>query len=162
MAAMSDPPPPRSGIAGVGGSGQPEPEPFRPDSGSAATDWLGIETVTAGDGEARLRMPTRPEMADRADVVHRGFIGLLADSAMGRAMSTVLPDGGRHDSFDLKLSFVSPALVGEPLEAVGTVLHSGRRTGVVECRVAGEGGRLVATATATFIVTLPAASGSQS
>jgi acyl-coenzyme A thioesterase PaaI-like protein len=35
------------------------------------------------------------------------------------------------------------------------VLHSGCRTGVAECRVAGEDGRLVATATATFIVYLP-------
>jgi acyl-coenzyme A thioesterase PaaI-like protein len=35
------------------------------------------------------------------------------------------------------------------------VLHAGRRTGVAECRVEGEDGRLVATATATFIVKLP-------
>jgi uncharacterized protein (TIGR00369 family) len=123
---------------------------------SAATDWLGIEIVSAAGGEALLRMPTRPEMGNRAGVVHGGFIALLADSAMGRAMSTVLPDGERHFSFDLKMSFVSPGRLGEPLEAVGRVLHSGHRTGVAECRVAGEDGRLVATATATFIVTLPA------
>jgi uncharacterized protein (TIGR00369 family) len=67
----------------------------------------------------------------------------------------VLPDGERHFSFDLKTSFISPGRIGEPLEAVGTVLHSGRRTGVAECRVTAGGNRLVATATATFIVKMP-------
>ena len=130
---------------------------------SAATDWMGIEVVSAGDGEAVLRMPTRPEMGNRADVVHGGFIALLADSAMGRAMSTALPDGERHYSFDLKMSLVSPGRLGEPLRAVGRVLHSGRRTGVADCRVtAEEDGRLVASATATFIVVLPSGTGSQS
>jgi uncharacterized protein (TIGR00369 family) len=123
--------------------------------GSAATDWMGIEVVAAGDGRAVLRMPARPEMRNRAGVVHGGFIALLADSAMGRAMSTVLPDGERHFSFDLKMSFIASGQVGEILEAVGTVLHSGRRTGVADCRVAGGDGRLVATATASFFVSLP-------
>lgn len=131
-------------------------------SGSAATDWMGIVVESAEGGEAVLRMPTHAEMANRAQVVHGGFLALLADSAMGRAMSTVLPHGERHFSFDLKLSFISPGKVGEPLLAVGRVLHSGRRTGVAECRVAAEDGRLVATATATFIVITPSASGSES
>ncbi|HXM53999.1 MAG TPA: PaaI family thioesterase [Candidatus Dormibacteraeota bacterium] len=129
--------------------------------GSPSTEWLGIEIASAGEGEAVLRMPARPEMANRADVVHGGFIALLADSAMGRAMSTVLPDGERHYSFDLKMSFISPGRIGEPLEAVGRVLHSGRRTGVADCRVTAGGGRLVATATASFIVALPVPSGSE-
>ena len=128
---------------------------------SASTDWLGIEIASASGGEAVLRMPTRPEMANRVDLVHGGFIALLADSAMGRALSTVLPDGERHVSFDLKMSFISPGRLGEPLEAVGRVLHSGRRTAVADCRVTGEAGRLVATATASFIVALPAPSGSE-
>jgi uncharacterized protein (TIGR00369 family) len=122
---------------------------------SAASTWLGVELVSSGDGQAVLTMPAREEMANRQDVVHGGFIAFLADSAMGRAMSSVLPDGERHYSFDLKLSFVAPGRIGERLTAVGRVLHSGRRTGVAECRVEGQDGRLVATATATFIVKLP-------
>jgi uncharacterized protein (TIGR00369 family) len=131
------------------------------DLGSPATRWLGIEILSAADGRAVLRMPTRLEMGNRAAVVHGGFIALLADSAMGRALSTVLPDGERHYSFDLKMSFVAPGRISEALEAVGTVLHSGRRTGVAECRVTGEDGRLVATGTATFIVAAPAGSESE-
>jgi acyl-CoA thioesterase len=131
-------------------------------AGSAASTWLGVELVSAGDGEAVLTMPARAEMANRRDVVHGGFIAFLADSAMGRAMSSALgeDEGGRgtarpYMSFDLKLSFVSTGRIGERLTAVAKVLHAGRRTGVAECRVEGEDGRLVATATATFIVKLP-------
>jgi uncharacterized protein (TIGR00369 family) len=122
---------------------------------SATAEWLGIDVVSREEGTAILEMPTRPEMGNRAQVVHGGFIALLADSAMGQAMSTVLPEGERHYSFDLKLSFIATGRIGERLRAVSRVLHSGRRTGVAECRVEGEDGRLVATATATFSVFLP-------
>ena len=56
-------------------------------TGSAATSWLGVEVVSAADGRAVVGMPTKPEMANRQDVVHGGFIAFLADTAMGRAMS---------------------------------------------------------------------------
>ncbi len=122
-----------------------------PAAGSAATNWLGIEIEPPADGGVVLSMPTRAEMANRGGVVHGGFIALLADSAMGRAMSSAQAASDRHFSFDLKLSFITTATVGEPLRAVATVLHAGSRTGVAECRVEGPGGRLVATATGTFI-----------
>jgi uncharacterized protein (TIGR00369 family) len=55
-------------------------------------------------------------------------------------------------SFDLKLNFINAAKIGENLRATGHVVHAGRRTAVTECRVEGTGGRLVATASATFAV----------
>ena len=126
---------------------------------SATAAWLGIEQASAGAGEAVLEMPTRTQMGNRAQVLHGGFIALLADSAMGRAMSTMLPEGTKQFSFDLKLNFIAEARIGERLRAVARVLHLGRRTGVAECRVEGEDGRLVATATATFVVFRPSEDG---
>lgn len=114
--------------------------------------WLGLRVVAGEDGTATVELPTRAEMTNSRGVVHGGFIGLLADSAMGRAMASVLPAGGRQLSFDLKVSFISPAEPGETLRAAARVVHRGRRTGVAECRVEGEGGRLVATASGTFVV----------
>ena len=119
---------------------------------SAATTWLGVDLVSAGGGEAVLTMPTREEMANRGNVVHGGFIAFLADTAMGWAMSSALPEGERHYSFDLKLSFIAAARIGETLRATARVVHAGRRTVVAECRIAGKGERLVATASATFAV----------
>ncbi len=126
-----------------------------PEGRSPAWRWLGLELAGFERGAATVVMPTREEMGNHAGVVHGGFISLLADSAMGRSVATAYPEGERHYSFDLKLNFVSPGRIGESLRAVAKVLHSGRRTGVAECRVEGEDGRLIATATASFIVYLP-------
>ena len=92
-------------------------------------------------------------MANHSGFVHGGMISALADSAMGRSIRTIKPGVARAMSFDLKLSFVSAAKVGETLRATGRVIHAGRRTAVAECRIDGPGDRLVATASGTFAIT---------
>ncbi|HET7419521.1 MAG TPA: PaaI family thioesterase [Candidatus Dormibacteraeota bacterium] len=119
---------------------------------SPAWQWLGIVAVELGDGMAVLEMTPAEHMANHAGFVHGGMISALADSAMGRSLRTVKPGVARAMSFDLKLSFIAAAKVGETLRATGRVVHAGRRTMVAECRVEGPGGRLVATASGTFAV----------
>jgi len=123
-------------------------------SRSPAWRWLGIRLLEAEPGRTLLEMTVTEDMRNHGGVCHGGFLGTLDDSAMGSAMATVLPEGERHLSFDLKLSFMRPVEIGAAVRATGTVIHSGRRTGVCESRleVAGE---LVATASASFIVYLP-------
>jgi acyl-CoA thioesterase len=122
---------------------------------SPATAWANVEVASSGSGEATLEMAARPEMANQVGVVHGGFIALLADTAMARALRTVLASERRQLSFDLKISYVATGRVGERLRAAARVLHAGRRTGVCQCRVEGDDGRLVATATATFFISRP-------
>ena len=120
---------------------------------SPAWQWLAIVAVELGEGLAVLEMTPTEHMANHAGFVHGGMIGALADSAMGRCLRTLKPGVVRAMSFDLKLSFIAAARVGEALRATGRVVHAGRRTMVAECRVEGPGGRLVATASGTFAVT---------
>ena len=120
---------------------------------SPAWRWLGISLVDAGDGSATVAMTPTEDMANHSGFVHGGMITALADSAMGRSLRTLDPGVVRAMSFDLKLSFISAAKVGETLQATGHVIHAGRRTAVTECRVDGPGGRLVATASGTFAIT---------
>jgi uncharacterized protein (TIGR00369 family) len=134
-------------------SPQPSPLKGRGASRSAAWAWLGIQEAELGDGVAVIEMATTENMANHAGFVHGGMISTLADSAMGRSLRTVQPGVVRAMSFDLKLSFVSAAKVGEKLRATGRVVHAGRRTMVAECRIEAPGGRLVATASGTFAVT---------
>ncbi|HEY8811043.1 MAG TPA: PaaI family thioesterase, partial [Candidatus Dormibacteraeota bacterium] len=105
-------------------------------------------------GRTLVEMPATEAMTNFQGICHGGFIALLADSAMGSALATVLPEGEKHMSFDLKLSFMRPVKIGQVVRATGTVIHHGRRTAVGECRleVAGD---LVGTASASFIVYLP-------
>jgi uncharacterized protein (TIGR00369 family) len=114
---------------------------------------LGISEVELGDGAATVQMTPTEDMANHAGFVHGGMISTLADSAMGRSLRTLVPGVARAMSFDLKMSFISAAKVGETLRAVGHVVHAGRRTAVAECRVETPAGRLVATASATFAIT---------
>jgi uncharacterized protein (TIGR00369 family) len=120
---------------------------------SRAWAWLGLKVVETGEGTAVIEMTTTEDMANHSGVVHGGMISTLADSAMGRSLRTLRPGVVRAMSFDLKLSFINAAKVGETLRATGHVIHAGRRTVVAECRVDGSDGRLVATASATFAVT---------
>jgi uncharacterized protein (TIGR00369 family) len=116
---------------------------------------MDLRLVEVGEGRAVVEMPTVESMRNHQGTVHGGFISMLADSAMGRGLATVLPHGERHFSFDLKLTFISSASPGELLRATGLVLHAGRRTGVCDCHVEGPDGRLVATATASFMLYPP-------
>ena len=120
---------------------------------SPAWSWLGLSLVDTGDGTAVVEMTPTGETANHSGVVHGGIISALADSAMGRSLRTLKPGVARAMSFDLKLSFINAAKIGETLRATGHVIHAGRRTAVAECRVTGKDGRLVATASATFAVT---------
>jgi uncharacterized protein (TIGR00369 family) len=120
---------------------------------SRAWTWLGISDVAQEDGVAVVEMTPPADMANSAGFVHGGMISALADSAMGRALRTIKPGVVRSMSFDLKLSFISAAKVGETLRATGRVVHTGRRTAVTECRVEGPGQKLVATASGTFAIT---------
>ena len=120
---------------------------------SPAWKWLGIAVVSAEQGVAVVEMTPTGDMANTSGFVHGGMISALADSAMGRSLRTIKPEVVRSMSFDLKLSFVNAAKIGETLRATGRVIHAGQRTMVAECRVEGRGGRLVATASATFSVT---------
>ena len=120
---------------------------------SRAWAWLGLVEVAQEEGVAVVEMTPTEEMANSAGFVHGGMISALADSAMGRSLRTIKPGVTRSMSFDLKLSFIKAAKVGETLRATGRVVHAGRRTAVTECRVEGLGGRLVATASGTFAMT---------
>ena len=125
---------------------------MRVDQTIGAWRWLGIEEVSVGEGSAVLEMPATEHMANHSGNLHGGLISTLADSAMGRSLHTLQPPVSRAASFDLKLNFIASAKIGERIRATGRVVHAGRRTCVAECRIEAEDGRLIATASATFMV----------
>jgi uncharacterized protein (TIGR00369 family) len=113
---------------------------------------LGIRVVARDEGSAIVEMTPADDLANAAGSVHGGIISTLADIGMAVSVRTMMPATARVVSFDLKLSFISAAKLGEPLRATGRVIHAGQRTAVAECRVEGPGGKLVATASGTFVV----------
>lgn len=121
---------------------------------SPAWEWFGIRLLEFGDGRAVCEMEATADMRNHQGVCHGGCISALADSSMGAAVATALPEGERHMSFDLKLTFLRPVQIGQCVRSTGTALHVGRRTAVGEAQLHVDG-ELVATASASFILYLP-------
>jgi uncharacterized protein (TIGR00369 family) len=78
----------------------------------------------------------------------------MADTAIGLALRSKLPMGMTHRTAQLNIHFLAKG-GGNRLVGRGRALHLGRRMGYGEAEVLDGTGRLLARATATFIV-LPA------
>ena len=61
------------------------------------------------------------------------------------------PDGFHAVTAQLNVNFTRPVSRGEVLEATGRVLHAGSQTAVASGEVRNGNGKLVATATGTFL-----------
>src|SRR4051794_39893804 len=86
---------------------------------------LGAELTHIGPGRVHITLPRRPEVTQQHGYIHAGATSAIADSAGGYAAFTLFPENTAVLSVEYKINFVAPAR-GDYLEAVGTVLRSGR------------------------------------
>jgi len=112
---------------------------------------LGLRLQEMGDGEARVELPYREELATAGDVVHGGAIGTLADTAAAlAAWSSHDPARGtRWGTVGLTLSFLAAGR-GEALVAHARVTRRGSAICFCRVEVAGAGGSPVAEALVTY------------
>ena len=116
--------------------------------------WAGMELVSVGDGQAEVAMSLRPQHFNPQGIVHGGIISAIADTSIGLALRSKLPAGQTHRTAQLNVHFLAKG-EGDRLVGRGRSGHLGRRMGYGEAEVLDAGGRVLARATATFIV-LPA------
>lgn len=110
---------------------------------------LGAELVAFEPGKAELAVAIREDFKQQHGFVHGGVVSYLADNALTYAGGSVL---GNVVTSEFKINYVRPAK-GIRLVARASVLHSGKRQAVCECRVTafGEQGEvLVAVAQGTI------------
>jgi uncharacterized protein (TIGR00369 family) len=113
---------------------------------------LGLEAGSFGDGTASFTMKTDPvRHGNVMGTLHGGALAALADTAMGFAFSTTLAGDESFATLEMKVNFVRPVWVAT-LTARATVVHRGKTTGLVECRVTDESDRLIGHATSTCLV----------
>jgi acyl-CoA thioesterase len=115
---------------------------------SAFTNLLGCELLSLGDGSAELRLGMREELRNRGGKLHGGAIFTLVDVAMGLACSASHGFDQHSVTLECKINYLRAVGEGEVL-CRARVLHSGRRTLMVEAEVL-QGDKLVAKATGTF------------
>ena len=116
--------------------------------------WAGIDLVSVGDGRAEVSMRLDEQHFNPQGIVHGGIIAAVADTSIGLALRSMLKVGFTHRTAQLNVHFLAKG-EGDVLVGRGRSVHLGQRMGYGEAEVTDGQGRLLARATATFIV-LPA------
>jgi uncharacterized protein (TIGR00369 family) len=115
---------------------------------------LGARLTHIGPGRVHVVLPARPEVTQQHGYVHAGATSAIADSAGGYAALTLFDEDSDVLTVEYKINLLAPA-AGDHLEAIGTVLKSGRTLTVCQLEVYGvrEGGerKLVAGGQQTLI-----------
>ncbi|MCL7462375.1 PaaI family thioesterase [Pseudomonas sp. NW5] len=116
---------------------------------SAFSDLLGCELLRVEQGEAEVRLHLRPELRNRAGMLHGGVIFSLVDVAMGFACSSAHGFDRQSVTLECKINYLRAIGEGAVL-CLARVVHHGSRTLVVEAEVR-QGEVLAARAQGTFM-----------
>ncbi|GIH16860.1 PaaI family thioesterase [Rugosimonospora africana] len=99
---------------------------------------LGARITHIAPGRVHIVLPSRPELTQQHGYFHAGATSAIADTAGGYAAYTLFPDNTEVLTVEYKINLLAPA-TGDHLEAVGTVLKSGRTLTVCQLEVFGVG-----------------------
>ncbi len=95
---------------------------------------LGARLGHIGPGCVHIVLPNRPEVNQQHGYIHAGAISTIADSAGGYAAFTLFTEDTAVLTVEYKINLLAPAIGGH-IEAVGTVLKSGRTLTVCQLEV---------------------------
>ncbi len=113
---------------------------------------LGSELNRFEAGRAEITLAIRDDLKQQHGFVHGGVVSYLADNCLTYAGGSVLGD---CVTSEFKINYTRPA-VGHTLIARSTVLSSGKRQAVCECKIFAKGEKgevLVAAAQGTITQT---------
>ncbi|MCI4568899.1 PaaI family thioesterase [Lysobacter sp. CFH 32150] len=86
---------------------------------------LGAELADVAPGRVVIRLLFRDELTQQNGFFHAGATSAIADSAGGYAGLTLFPAGSSVLTVEYKINLLAPAQ-GDHLEAIGSVVRSGR------------------------------------
>ena len=118
---------------------------------------LGMRCIDKSEpGRTVWRMRADERFANPAGIIQGGFIGAMADSAMGSATITFARAAGERvfsSNVEMKTSFLAPVQVGAMLDCTATVVSGGSRVAFAEAEVVDDAGTVVARASSTYLFT---------
>jgi uncharacterized protein (TIGR00369 family) len=119
---------------------------------------MGMQLILVEEGRAVFTLTPGEQHDNPMGITHGGMAATLLDSAMGCAVQSTLPAGGGFTTLDLTVHYVATVTRDTgPVLAEGHVVHRGGRTATAEGRITRVAdGRLLAHATTTCLVSLPA------
>jgi uncharacterized protein (TIGR00369 family) len=118
---------------------------------SPALAYLRPVLEQLGPDSCVLRLPYRPELTNGSGTMHGGVLAMLADTAVAFALSTNFNGKMGFATADLTIHFLARAR--SDVEARARILKKGRRINVGDVEIVDAGGRGVARALASFVLT---------
>jgi uncharacterized protein (TIGR00369 family) len=112
---------------------------------------IDFKMRVAEPGRIVMELEPHESLENTIGLLHGATAAALLDTAMGCAISTMLPVGQGSVTLDLKLTYLRPLSVRSgTISAEGKVIKLGRRTSYTEGFVRDGSGNLAVHATATF------------
>ena len=117
---------------------------------------LNYKVHAVEKGKVVFRGTPKLDSRNPMGTVHGGWYGTVLDSAMACAIMTTLPAGKVQTTLEFKVNIIRPIPMGVTVDAIGTVEHSGKSTGVaVGSLVDIKTGKLYASSSTTCLVMTP-------
>jgi uncharacterized protein (TIGR00369 family) len=114
---------------------------------------LGLHLDEVTPGRTVFSMLADEMHENPMGTMHGGIVATLVDTAMGCAVSSLLPADAGFTTLELKTNFVRAITQATGrVYAEGTVVHSGGRVAMTEARVHDDSGALYAHATSTCLI----------
>lgn len=112
---------------------------------------IGFRMSTVEPGRIVMELDAEESLENTIGLLHGAAAAALLDTAMGCAISTMLPAGQASVTLDLKLTYLRLLSVKSgTIQAEGRLIKLGRRTSYTEGFVRDGAGHLAVHATATF------------
>ena len=117
---------------------------------------LNYKVHAVEKGRVVFRGTPNLESRNPMGTLHGGWYGTILDSAMACAVMTTLPAGKIQTTLEFKVNIIRSIPIGVTVDALGTVEHSGKSTGVaVGSLVDVKSGKLYASSSTTCIIMTP-------
>ena len=113
---------------------------------------IGLKLGACTKERVEATLAARPELSNRAGVMHGGAIMALADTLGGAGTIANLPEGASTVTIESKTNFFAAIPVGDTARAECTPLHRGRTTMVWQTKIVRDDGKLAAVVTQTQLV----------
>jgi len=112
---------------------------------------IGFRVSAVEPGRIVMELDADESLENTIGLLHGATAAALLDTAMGCAISTMLPAGQSSVTLDLKLTYLRPLSVKSgTIQAEGRLIKLGRQTSYTEGFVRDGAGNLAVHATATF------------
>jgi acyl-CoA thioesterase len=120
-------------------------------SAGPLTDMLHIRRVQSGNGRASFELDVAAEILNPNGVLAGPAVYAMVDYSMGAAAASALEPGQFCATIEIKISYLASVRSGT-VRAETEVVRQGRQIVFLESKVRDAAGKLIATATGSFIV----------